>query len=71
MNLKIDCYIKMWFLVKICVCGLRVRVFFFFCGGLGLNTGPYIYYALFLPTELSIQGIKWEYIKVNNCLWFI
>lgn len=25
----------------------------FFGGGRGLNSGPYIYYALSLPTELS------------------
>ena len=37
-----------------------------FCGGRGLNFGPYIYYALFIPTELSSQrrmqrGLQLQY----------
>jgi len=28
----------------------------FFGAGRGLNPGPYIYYALSLPTELSLRG---------------
>lgn len=29
---------------------------FFLCGGWGLNLGPCIYYALYLPIELSSRG---------------
>jgi hypothetical protein len=31
-------------------------IFFFFCGGLGLNPRPCIYYALLIPTQLSSRG---------------
>jgi len=36
-------------------------IILFFCGDRNLNIKPYIYYALFLPTELSSQG---QYIIV-------
>jgi len=50
-----------FFLVKIIFKSLQIYrffllvhvVFFFFCGGRGLNSRPCIYYTLSLPTELS------------------
>jgi hypothetical protein len=31
------------------------KTMFFFCGGQDLNPGPCIYYALSIPTELSLR----------------
>jgi len=44
---------RMMMMIKFLIIWWRFVAMFFFCGGRGLNPGPDIYYAFFLPTERS------------------
>jgi len=40
-------------------------ILYFFGGGRGSNPRPYIFYALFLPTELSSRGHQKTYLTLK------